>query len=79
MAMPNSATTATTLLESSLKENLVGICEAEQRSKLLMTLLRMGLLTKDVKNFMGKQLKQQRSLGSKGVGRNYSNLGNTEC
>ena len=44
------------------------ICEAEQRSKLLMTLLRMGLLTKDVKHFMSKQLKQQRSLGPKGGG-----------
>ena len=68
MAMPNCATSATTSLESRLRENLVRIWEAEQRSKLRMMLLRMGLLTKDVKNVMGKQLKQQRSLGPKGGG-----------
>ena len=35
-------------------------CMAEQRTKLLGTLLRMNLLPRDVRSFMRKQLKQQR-------------------
>ena len=69
MAVPNSARLATHSLERELKENMVRTCEAEQRSKLLMTLLRLGLLTKEVKNFMMKQLKQRRGQKSRGGGK----------
>ena len=51
MAEPDSATKAVNKLESSLKENLVKIFETEQRSKLLLMLLRMQLRMRDVKNF----------------------------
>ena len=60
MAVPSSASQATVLLERNLKENMVKTCEAEQRSKMLMTLLRLGLVTREVKYFVLKQLKQQR-------------------
>ena len=70
MAEPNSATKAVIIkLESCLKENLVNICETEQRSKLLSTLLKLQLLTRDVKNFSRKQLLQQRGLGPRGLGK----------
>jgi hypothetical protein len=66
MAMPSSATPASMLLlERSLKDIMIKTCEAEQRSKLLGTLLRMNLLTNDVRNFLVKQVDQQRSLGLK--------------
>ena len=60
MAAPNSATPARILLERSLKEMMTKTCMAEQRTKLLGTLLRMNLLPRDVRSFMRKQLKQQR-------------------
>ena len=65
MAVPNCVSSAITLLERRLKGNMVKTCEAEQRSKLLMTLLRLGLLTREVKNFVDKQLRQQKKTGSK--------------
>ena len=68
MAEPDSATKAVSKLESSLKDILVKICEAEQRSKLLSTLVRLQLLTREVKNFSRKQLLQQRGLGPRGLG-----------
>ena len=68
--MPNSAEPASDMLERDVKEAMVKVCEAEQRTKLLTTLLRMGLLSRDVKHFVGKQLDQQRSKGqSKGWGK----------
>ena len=76
MAQPNSADKAKiSELESSLKENLIKICETEQRSKLLSTLLRLELLTRDVKNFTKKQLPQRRSLGSRGLGKQIFKTG----
>ena len=47
---------------------MVKVCESEQRSRLLVTLLRMKLLPRDVKRFVMKQLGQQRNLGSRGMG-----------
>ena len=67
MAEPNSASDAIVKLESSLKDVLVKICETEQRSKLLSTLLRLELLTKDVKNFILKQFSQQRNQVPRGL------------
>ena len=58
MAKPNSAMIAESELERGLKDILVKICEAEQRSKLLSTLLRLKLLTREVKSFSRKQLLQ---------------------
>ena len=68
MAEPNCADSAISLLKSSLKELLVKVCEAEQRSKLLSTLLKLKLLPRDVKNFVTNQLKQQRNLGPRSLG-----------
>ena len=65
MAEPDCADSAISMLKSSLKELLVKVCETEQRSKLLMTLLRLRLLPKDVKNFVKNQMKQQRNQGPK--------------
>ena len=65
MAMPNSAEPASDKLDRDMKEAMVKVCEAEQRTKLLTTLLRMGLLSREVKHFVGKQLDQQRSKGPK--------------
>ena len=58
-----------------MKEILIKICETEQRSKLLSTLLRLGLLSRDVKNFSRKQILQWRSLGSRGLGRKVFETG----
>ena len=66
MAEPYCADSAITLLQSSLKEKLVKVCGAEQRSKLLSTLLRLRLLPKDVRNFVRKQLNQQRNQEPRG-------------
>ena len=71
MAEPDSADIADiaiTLLKSSLSETLVKVCEAEERSKLLVKLLSLRLLPRDVRKFTMKQLKQQRNLGSRGMG-----------
>ena len=68
MAEPSSADIAISLLKSSLSDMLVKVCEAEQRSKLLVTLLSLKLLPRDVMRFTMKQLKQQRNLGSRGMG-----------
>ena len=68
MAEPHCADIAISMLKSGLSEKLVKVCESEQRSKLLVTLLRLRLLPKDVKKFVMKQLKQQRNLGSRGMG-----------
>ena len=65
MAMPISAEPANIRLERDVKEAMVKVCEAEQRPKLLTTLLRMGLLSRDVRHFERKQLDQQRSKGPK--------------
>ena len=58
-----------------MKDILMKICETEQRSKLLSTLLRLELLTKDVKNFTRKQLLQRRSQGSRGLGKQIFKTG----
>ena len=75
MAEPVSASKALIELERSLKDLLVKICESEQRSKLLSTLLRMELLPRDVKNFSRKQLLQQRGLGLRGLGKKLFKTG----
>ena len=75
MAEPVSASKALIKLERSLKELLVKICESEQRSKLLSTLLRLELLPRDVKNFSMKQLLQQRGLGRRGLGKKLFKTG----
>ena len=61
MAGPSSASDARILLERELKEAMVNVCEAEQRSKLIGTLLRLGLVTREVGSFLGKQKENQRS------------------
>ena len=58
-----------------MKEILIKICETEQRSKLLSTLLRLGLLTRDVKSFSRKQIMQRRSMGPRGLGRKIFETG----
>ena len=39
----------------------MNVCEAEQRSKLIGTLLRLGLVTREVRSFLEKQKENQRS------------------
>ena len=78
MAEPDSATTAISLVQSSLKELLVKVCKAEQRSKMLTTLLRLRLLPKDMKNFVKNQLKQQRNQVPGGLGTRLLNQGKTD-
>ena len=68
MAEPHCADIAISMLKSGLSDKLVKVCESEQRSKLLVTLLRLRLLPKDVKKFVMKQLRQQRNLGTRGMG-----------
>ena len=68
MAEPDCADIAITSMKSSLKELLVRVCGAEQRTRLLSTLLRLKLLNKDVRNFVIKQLKQQRNQEPRGLG-----------
>ena len=68
MAGPNSATTVSVLLERDLSDTMVKTCEAEQRSKLIVTCLRLKLLLRDVRSQVVNQLSQQRSLGPKGNG-----------
>ena len=68
MAEPDSASIAISSMKSGLKELLVKVCGAEQRTRLLSTLLRLKLLTKDVKNFSRKQLMQQRNQVQRGLG-----------
>ena len=66
-------------MERDVKEAMVKVCEAEQRTKFLTTLMRMGLLSRDVRHFERKQLDQQRSKGprSRGGGNKLS-LGHKE-
>ena len=65
MARPKSASGARHSVESELKQIMVKTLEAEQRSKLLKTLLKMGLLTKEVKGFLTKQRRSQKRVGKK--------------
>ena len=43
------------------------VCKAEQRSRWLNSLVRRRLLPKDVRNFVVKQIKQQRANKSRGL------------
>ena len=43
------------------------VCKAEQRSRWLDSLVRKRLLPKDVRNFVLKQIKQQRARKSRGL------------
>ena len=64
------------MVESELKENMVKTMEAEQRSKLLSNLLKMGLVTKEVRFSMENQRKQKKMNDS---GRNvYSKTGGNQ-
>ena len=60
MTEPTSASIVISSVKSSLKELLIKVCGAEHRTKLLSTLLKLKLLTRDVKNFSRKQLMQER-------------------
>ena len=60
MVGPSEAKKTILLVESELKENLVKTMEAEQRTKLLLKLWRSGLVTKDVKKTLKKQLNSRR-------------------
>ena len=60
MVGPSEAKKTILLVESELKENLVKTMEAEQRTKLLLSMLRSGLVTKDVKKTLRKQLNSRR-------------------
>ena len=60
MVGPSEAKKAILLVESELKENLVKTMEAEQRTKLLLSMWRSGLVTKDVKKTLRKQLNSRR-------------------
>ena len=60
MTEPTSASIVISSVKSSLKELLIKVCGAEQRTTLLSTLLKLKLLTRDVKNFSRKQLMQER-------------------
>ena len=46
---------------------MVDVCKAEQRSRWLNSLVRQRLLPKDVRNFVMKQIKQQRAGKSRGL------------
>ena len=78
MAMPISAEPGNIRLKKDVKEAMVKVCEAEQRSKLLTTLLRMGLLSRDVKHFEKKQLDQQRSRGPRSRGGGINSKSGTQ-
>ena len=78
MAEPNCADSAISSLKSSLKDKLVRVCRAEQRSRVLSTLLRLKLLPKDVRNFVKKQLEQQKNLWPRGLGEKIFNGGGTK-
>jgi hypothetical protein len=60
MVGPSEAKKAILLVESELKENLVKTMEAEQRTKLLLSMWRSGLVTKDVRKTLRKQLNSRR-------------------
>jgi hypothetical protein len=63
MAKPNSARSAMILVERELKQKMVMTCESEQRTKLLQTLLRMGLMTKEMESSNRKQMKSKMRSG----------------
>ena len=75
MAEPSCADSAISLLKSGLRDKLVRVCRAEQRSRVLSTLLRLKLLPKDVSNFVRKQLNQQKNLEPRGLGEMTFNSG----
>ena len=54
-------------MQRRLKNTLVEVCKAEQRSRWLDSLVRKRLLPKDVRNFILKQFKQQRAGRSRGM------------
>ena len=55
MAEPSCASQASFMLERELAEIMVKTCEAEQRSKLFVTLVRKGLMTREVESALGKE------------------------
>ena len=55
MAEPSCASQASYMLERELSEIMVKTCEAEQRSKLFVTLVRKGLMTREVESALGKE------------------------
>ena len=60
MVKPTEAEKAILLVENELKDNLVKTMEAEQRTKLLLSMLRSGLMTREVKKVLKKQLNSKR-------------------
>ena len=52
-------------VESEVKDNLVKTMEAEQRTKLLLSMWRSGMMTKEVKATLMKQMKSRRWSGKK--------------
>ena len=67
MVRPSEAKKTILLVESELKENLVKTMEAEQRTKLLLKLWRSGLMTKDVKKTLKKQMNSKRRCSKKNL------------
>ena len=61
----NEAKKIILLVESELKDNLVKTMEAEQRTKLLLSMWRSGVMTKEVKATLLKQMKSRRRSGKK--------------
>ena len=55
MSEPSEANSDIILMERSLKQCMVKAMEVEQRTRLLQTLVRLGLTTKEVKQFSSKQ------------------------
>ena len=54
-------------LRRGLNDTMVDVCKAEQRSRWLNSLVRQRLLPKVVRNFVMKQIKQQRAGKSRGL------------
>ena len=63
MAEPSCASQASYQLERELKEIMVKTCEVEQRSKLFVTLVRLGLVTREVESALVKEGGSQRMMG----------------
>ena len=67
MSEQNNADSDIPSLRRGLKDTMVDVCKAEQRSRWLNSLVRQRLLPKDVRNFVMKQIKQQRAGKSRGL------------
>ena len=55
MAEPSEVNTVVISVERKLKQTMIKVMEAEQRTRLLLRLLKLGLTTQQVKYFNLKQ------------------------